>query len=334
MIRCSVAAGERADPYVGSAPPARRWLLLEHPGPWRIDAVAGAGLQAEQLRALTTRADATRTRILLIRRPGRTPAAAARRWFLVAPGSATSTGSWSAEAGAGEALQALEDSPRPASTPTDPVILVCAHGVHDACCAITGRPVAAALAQRWPDQVWECSHVGGDRFAPNVVLLPDGFYYGGLDPAGAVETIAEHLAGRVTTANLRGMARFPPAHQAAAVAAFARYGPLPADAVAVTGARHEGHYGAPDSRTYVDLRVQGVPGDVRAEVVARSRPPAQLTCRASRETTATEYRVERLREEAELGPLPGDRAGSTRGLRTSEEEDGPADVTPTDPLPN
>ena len=44
-FRCADAARERADPLAGSAPPAQRWLLLEHPGPWRIDAVAGAGIE-------------------------------------------------------------------------------------------------------------------------------------------------------------------------------------------------------------------------------------------------------------------------------------------------
>jgi hypothetical protein len=136
--------------------------------------------------------------------------------------------------------------------------------------------------------------VGGDRFAPNVVLLPDGFYYGGLDPAGAVEVVAAHLAGRVRAAALRGTARYPPAQQAAVVAAFERYGPLAAGAVRVTAARHEGDYGTADSRTFVELAVDGVAGAVRAEVVAVRRPPAHLTCRAVREAIATEYRVERL----------------------------------------
>jgi len=295
VIRCSVAAGVRDDPYVGTAPPAQRWLLLEHPGPWRIDAVAGSGIEPKPLAALLAAATGSRTRILLVRRPGRrTTADRVRRWLLVAPGASTVSGTWSAEDGASGALQALAGRPPAATGPVEPVILVCAHGVHDACCAITGRPVAAALAQRWLEQVWECSHVGGDRFAPNVVLLPDGFYYGGLDPATAVATVAEHLAGRVVTTNLRGMARLPPALQAAAVAALDRFGPLPADAVAVTGSRHEGRYGAPGSRTYVDLQVAGVTDAVQAEVVARTRAPAQLTCRALRETTATEYQVERL----------------------------------------
>ena len=54
--------------------------------------------------------------------------------------------------------------PSPALEP-EPMLLVCTHGVHDTCCAVRGRPVAAALARRWPEATWECSHVGGDRFA-------------------------------------------------------------------------------------------------------------------------------------------------------------------------
>jgi hypothetical protein len=61
----------------------------------------------------------------------------------------------------------------------------------------------------------------------------------------------------------------------------------------VQHARHEGRYGAPGSRTLVELGVTGRAA-VRAEVLAVRRPPAQLTCRAERETPATEYRVTHL----------------------------------------
>ena len=329
MTRCSVAALARSDPRAGTAPPTRHWLLLEHPGPWPIDAVAGSGIEAEVLALLTGAAAATRTRILLVRRPGRQPRAGTRRWMLLTPGQPTASGSWHIDndllaahlallraqpgAGLGEAAgndrggedppqhRPLDDAGRSDAEPhqsgsaeADAVILVCAHGVHDTCCALQGRPVAAALAERWPEQVWECSHVGGDRFAPNVLVLPDGFYYGGLDPDGAVTTVEQHLRGRVQTDHLRGMARFLPAQQAAAVAAFDRYGPLPPDAVVVIRSQHEGRYGSPDSRTHVELEVRGVPHRVHAEILALPRPPAQLTCRALRETTATEYRVQHL----------------------------------------
>lgn len=294
--RCADAALQRADPLRGTAPPARRWLLLEHPGPWRVDAVAGADLDPAVLAALGTAAAASATRILLIRRPGRQQPSARRRWLLAGPGSATLTGTWTEDRELTAAVAALTGPWEPAGpdVEVEPLLLVCTHGVHDACCAIRGRPVAAALAARWPGQVWECSHVGGDRFAPNVVVLPDGFYYGGLDPSGAVATVAEHLAGRVPAGPLRGMSRFPPPQQAAVVAAHERYGPLRAGAVTVRGARHEGRYGSPGSRTLVELDVDGVAGPVRAEVLAVRRPPAQLTCRAERETPATEYRVTQL----------------------------------------
>ena len=55
-FRCADAARIRADPLAGSAPPARRWLLLEHPGPWRIDAIAGAGLESGVLSTLVEKA--------------------------------------------------------------------------------------------------------------------------------------------------------------------------------------------------------------------------------------------------------------------------------------
>ena len=73
--------------------------------------------------------------------------------------------------------------------------LVCTNGRHDPCCADLGRPVVRALvAARAPD-VWECSHIGGDRFAANLVCLPDGVYYGRVDPDGAPGLVADHRAG-------------------------------------------------------------------------------------------------------------------------------------------
>ena len=48
----------------------------------------------------------------------------------------------------------------------------------------------------------------------NVVVLPDGFYYGNLDPDSAMATVETHLAGTVLPDRLRGMARFlPPVRQ-------------------------------------------------------------------------------------------------------------------------
>ncbi len=288
-FRCAASARTRADPLVGSAPQARGWLLLEHPGPWPVDAIAGSGIEPTALSALTGRAAESATRMLLVRRPGRPAGGIVRRWILVGLGGPVRSGPWRDDQDLTAAADAL-DGDLSAATELEPIVLVCAHGVHDTCCALRGRPVAAALADRWPEQVWECTHVGGDRFAPNVVLLPDGFYYGNLDPQSAVETVERHLAGDVSSGYLRGMARFPPPVQAAAAAAFERCPPLGADDVRVRAVRQIGPHDGHGSQTFVELELAD--GRVAsAEIESVRRPAAQLTCRATRETPATAYRV-------------------------------------------
>lgn len=273
----------------GTAPPTRRWLLLEHPGPWRIDAIAGAGIAPEILSILLAGAGAD-TRVLLVRRPGRVDRRAPRSWILAGLDSDTITGPWRHDDDLLDAAAALVGDSRGAAL-SQPVVLVCTHGVHDVCCALRGRPVAAALASRWPELVWECSHIGGDRFASNVVLLPDGFYYGNLDPESALTTVDAHLAGRVLPDRLRGMARFLPPVQAAVIAAYQHYGLLAPSDVSVRRTEHIGPHHGHGSETFVELVIEPQRLAVRAHVLSVRRSEAQLTCRAPRETPATEYQV-------------------------------------------
>ena len=266
-------------------------MLLEHPGPWPVDAVAGSGIDPAVLLALQEAAARSASRILLVRRPGRINRMAARRWIVAGPNLGWIAGPWREDRDLTAAAEALVADPAQAGGITEPIMLVCTHGVHDTCCAIRGRPVASALAAEWPGQVWECSHVGGDRFAPNVVVLPDGFYYGNLDPESAVETVRRHLAGAVEPGQLRGVARFPPPVQAAVVAAYGRLGPLAPNAISVQSVTQVGPHHGHAYETTADLRVAGL-GRVLVEVLAMRRPPAKLTCRAIRETPATEYLIE------------------------------------------
>jgi len=288
-FRCADAARVRTDPLGGTAPPARRWLLLEHPGPWRIDAIAGAGIDPDILSILLAKAGSD-TRVLLVRRPGRIDRGASRNWILAGLDIDTSTGPWRDDSDLLDAAAALTGA-SPGVARVQPVILVCTHGVHDVCCALRGRPVAAALASRWPELVWECSHIGGDRFASNVVLLPDGFYYGNLDPEIALATVAAHLDGTVRPDYLRGMARHLPPVQAAIIAAYQHYGPLGPSDVSVRATEHIGPHHGHGSETFVDLVVEPRRLLIRAHVLSVRRADAQLTCRAVRETPATEYQI-------------------------------------------
>ncbi|WP_299035819.1 sucrase ferredoxin [uncultured Pseudokineococcus sp.] len=334
LPRCSDAARERCDPLGATAAWTHRWLLLEHPGPWAPDALAGSGLPEDRQQQLREAAAAAGGRVLLVRRPGgrRTPGvpastapagapddaelsetAGARRWAVVdQPSGLVRWGWWDADAarpdappqaGAGldRAAAALaEPVVRGRDGGTDaPVLLVCAHGRHDACCAVRGRPVAAALAARWPAATWECSHVGGDRFAPNLLVLPDGAYYGDLDPGSAEQVVADHLAGAVGTRHLRGVSSGPPVVQAAVLGVLGRFGPAP-----VRAAR--GGAPVPVGEDRWEVVVTGsTPLPARCVVtVARSRrAPARLTCRAPGEAVAAvheavDVRVEDVDDEA------------------------------------
>jgi hypothetical protein len=202
---------------VATAPPAQRWLLIEHEGPWPTHALDAFGPTLR--RALAARGEALDVRISLVRRPGRHPRAPGPlRWALadVRPGHESLR--WALADGVRDVLAADWEPARPPSPgrPADePVALVCTHSRHDVCCALHGRPVAAALESEWPGRVWECSHLGGDRFAASVVLLPQALCFGRLDAATAIDVLHAHESGRVLRRHLRGRCALSRAEQAA-----------------------------------------------------------------------------------------------------------------------
>jgi hypothetical protein len=97
-----------------------------------------------------------------------------------------------------------------------PVFLACTHGKHDRCCARYGRPLFDALSEQLDEEwAWQCTHVGGDRFAGNAVFLPHGLYYGRVERDDVPALVDEHLAGRISLAHYRGRSCWTFAVQAA-----------------------------------------------------------------------------------------------------------------------
>ena len=100
-----------------------------------------------------------------------------------------------------------------------PLFLVCTHGKHDRCCARYGRPLFEAVAEQVEDEwAWQVSHVGGDRFAGNLVVVPDGAYYGRVEPSEAWAVVEASLERRVHLPSYRGRSCYGFAAQAAEVA--------------------------------------------------------------------------------------------------------------------
>jgi hypothetical protein len=199
----------------GTASTVRAFLLLEMPGPWGVHALRDGRLPDDLSTELERRCEGLGVRPLLVRRHGRTRTRTARCFGAYAdphePWMETTT------------LQRPEDvldlplerlargGSLGLEPHREPVLLVCTHGRHDVCCAEHGRPIAAALAASYPQLTWECSHIGGDRFAGNVVVLPDGLYYGRADRHSAPAIVRMHLSGDLDLDHLRGRAgyRFP-----------------------------------------------------------------------------------------------------------------------------
>lgn len=267
---------------LGTAFPAARLLLVEQPGPWGAAGLRESRFDPATAQRLEARAASAGIRVQAIRRPGRTPAGAPRRWALVD----TRDGRESLRWGSFDADAALLDLPLDGSVgelDPDPVYLVCAHSKHDTCCALRGRPVAAALAQQRPGRVWECSHVGGDRFAANVLVLPAGLLYGRVLPFAAAEFVEAAEAGEVVAALLRGRVGLAPVAQAALAFAYEHLALRSRSALALIES-------SPIADGAATVRIAGPHGDVVVTVQVERVAADGLTCANPRPNAYLRYR--------------------------------------------
>jgi hypothetical protein len=147
----------------------------------------------------------------------------------------------------------------------DPLLLVCTHASRDLCCALDGRPLAAGLAAQHGDQVWECSHVGGDRFAGNLVVLPYGEYHGWVDRDHGSAVAQASAVGQVLLARFRGRTSYDGWQQAAEIAVRERTGVLAREAVRCGPTHRNGGSGT--------VKVDSPAGRWRVEVERRTASP-------------------------------------------------------------
>ena len=101
-----------------------------------------------------------------------------------------------------------------------PLFLVCTHGRRDKCCAKFGVPLYNALREHAGDAVWQSSHVGGDRFAGNLVCFPHGLFYAHATPEAGRRVVDAYREGRVLSEEFRGRACY--SHHIQAAEAFVR----------------------------------------------------------------------------------------------------------------
>jgi hypothetical protein len=290
-MRCSSVALALDEPLHGTASVVRGWVLVEQPGPWGPVALMQSRMPRALARWLRARRADLGVRVVLLRRPGGT-GEAGRHVYLAYSGPGEP---WLEHALLPDprALLDVDLTPIASGAPVGlgererrPLYLVCTNGRRDPCCAEQGRPLARAVAAAAGDRAWECSHIGGDRFAGNVVCLPAGVYLGRVGPDQAASVVAGYEAGFIDLDHYRGRSSHGFEVQAAEHFVRRREGLLRVDDLVMTS------------------RIESPPGTITVEFSDRSGSshqvrirattadvPRPLTCHASRASRPRSYEV-------------------------------------------
>jgi hypothetical protein len=287
---CSDAARSRGDDNAATASRTDVWILVELPGPWGKRPLLDGGLPlAVQANLLDAIEKIPRLRVVFIRRRFETRSgcrvyigrSAPRPWVIFADLAAIED----------VALLQFRDLTRGKAADgwtvsEKPVVLVCTHGQRDSCCGRRGFPLYDALRTAEPLDVWQCSHIGGDRFAANAVVLPWGLYYGPVEPRDAEALTESIVCGEILLDSYRGRSTVPRLGQAAETFVRRAAGIKGRDTLTITFRAT-----LPDGRAHVHLRDDaGTLHEVTLEPYV-SAEVALLTCTASSTCPVVQYRM-------------------------------------------
>ena len=298
---CAEESAARGEPLTATASRVEHWLLVEYGGYWPydpLDATVFAGTLRERL--VAGLAALPHARLILVKRTRRDLRDRVRIFY----GATPERGRWfrTLELGGHPDLLELDVarmfSTRELGDPVDhPLLLVCTHGVRDRCCARYGQALCRELnAHADPEWLWQASHVGGDRFAGNLVCLPEGLYFGRVAPPAVRGVLDAYLLGRIDLALYRGRCCYSFPVQAAEARVRAETGLDGLNDVRFVGAR------LMNRSSWAVRFAAEVAGDVHEVEVALERgPPLHMTCRAPRANAPRRFvaRARRLVDDPE-----------------------------------
>lgn len=217
---CSFSSRRADEQLFGTVTQTRAWLLLEDPNPPGAKALEDSRLpQAvkEHLAGLVKQLPAAR--LLLIRRRAGSTAGGPR--LFVARAAESEPALYEFHLPDYDALPALDlrglalgERDAPEQRRSEPLFLVCTNGRRDPCCARWGQPVFETLAAAMGEAAWQCSHIGGHRFAGNLVCFPHGIVFGRVSPESVERVVSAYRSGRLDLAHYRGRGCYRPEAQA------------------------------------------------------------------------------------------------------------------------
>lgn len=286
---CSDQSLQRDDPIYGTASAGHAWAMLELSGAWGHSAFLDSPAIIDRAlgRDICRRVEKAGMRIAAIRRPGRRPATPRWRWFIA-----------QCDEGSEALFHGEVDDPREyldialdgsgGEVSAGPLVAVCAHGKHDQCCAVRGRVAAAAIAAQYPEFVWECSHLGGDRFAATMLVLPEGLCYGRVDSTDSAGLVRLYLDGRLDHRYLRGRTSLP--HPVQAAQFFAR------ESIGEDRIRALSPLGTERKEDGIHVLLAADPSPLEVVIAEKMSEPLLSMCRASVLGSVRTYVLVSIRE--------------------------------------
>jgi hypothetical protein len=178
--------------------------------------------------------------------------------------------------------------------PDSPLYLVCTHGKRDKCCAKFGYALYKSLheTEHGGSRVWQSSHVGGDRFAANLVCFPHGLFYAHVTEDAGRRIIEDYERRQLVLDGYRGRACYSYAVQAAEFFIRTETGIRAFD-----GLRYRRHERTGDRSWRVVFAEPGTGGRIHeAHIAARpSEFHNYITCQSAEERQVIQYVLENYR---------------------------------------
>ena len=207
-LTCSQMSSRSGEHLYGTALEVKNWFLLEYSGIWKRDAFPESALPQEvkkHLEGILSSFEESRIQFIGGQRPSKDKAA-----FYYAHSSEVSPKLYRFEIESYEDLLSI-DLPELVSTGEiekfscgEKLVLVCTHGARDSCCAATGSGIYKELLKKEGISAWRTTHVGAHRFAANLVMLPEGIYYGRVNGENIEDVLSSHLRGEIFLDCYRG----------------------------------------------------------------------------------------------------------------------------------
>lgn len=199
---CAEASREAQEDLIGCALQRRYYILVECPPPWSFHPLDSKSLPSK-LQALKAAVDEVSIALRLVFIYNRHLYKSGLTRLIIYQETAAYFPSYRKQefllSDIHEVVPIVERCIRGENLETEDTntrdILICTHGSHDQCCAKYGNPfyqqaIATVAELSLPNvRIWQSSHFGGHRFAPTMIDLPEGRYYGRLEQKSFVSIL-------------------------------------------------------------------------------------------------------------------------------------------------